>query len=172
MKATKFRNSQGIRYTKALFADVIDTDKSNCIYVLEDHHEKPELPSLHRLYIEMEDPTEYLFGETYFENYEHWTMIANAPWMKPYLEKWRKELDLKVRAEALVRIRKESESDESKNSFQANKFLVEKGYVQVDEKDKESKKRGRPSKEEINREAALLVKDENFITDLYKKHIN
>jgi hypothetical protein len=75
------------------------------------------------------DLTEYIFANKYLEDWNHWQRLCNCNWFKKdYLPRWRKELELKVKAEALNNIRFESRSN-SKNAFAANKYLFERGVV-------------------------------------------
>lgn len=84
------------------------------------------IPSLFRLYMEENDPTEYAFASKYLHSWDHWQKICKASWFKnDYLRRWRKELELQQKASALKNIIREASST-SKNSFQANKFLYEK----------------------------------------------
>lgn len=75
----------------------------------------------------------------------------------------RKDLEVLVRAEALLRIIKLAVSDH-KDSFAANKFLVQGSW-----KDPEAPKRGAPSKEEIAAEASRLAKIERQIEEDFER---
>lgn len=168
-KPSKFRNPQNIRYTRALFIDAHEgEDKSTCLYTLTGEGSE-QYPSLYRLYLDMEDPTEWEFAETYFEDYEHWMKIAESPWAKEHVERWRTELDLKIRAQALKRVRKIAESD-TKDSLAANRYLLDKGWVvNPDGSRGTPRKRGRPSKEAIRKEAEALFKAEKEYEEDYNR---
>ena len=145
----KFRNPvNNSRYTKALFYETTLADKSTVLYTLKEiDHEG--YPSLYRLYMESNDPTEYRFATTHLESWEHWTMLCECPWFKEYIEKWRKELEVRMKSEALARIMLESRLGK-KESFACNKYLLERGW---EPKEGQGKQRGRPSKEEIKKAA-------------------
>lgn len=152
MVQNKFRSTIGSRYLKGLFFETTGADKGTVLYTLKDEDHN-SYPSLYRLYLEMEDLTEYEFANTYMDGWEHWTMLCACSWFQPYVARWRTELSLKVKAQALRAIREEAESDNSKNSYQANKFLLEGGW-----KDKDTGKqtgRGRPKKDTSEQEAIL-----------------
>jgi hypothetical protein len=100
--------------------------------------------------MDCDDITEYSFAQMYFEGFEHWEMVANAEWMLPLVTQWRKELELRMKSKALLRMREMAESG-SKESFAANKYLLDKGW-----KDKEHT-RGRPSKDEIKAETNRMA---------------
>lgn len=136
----------------------MDTDRPNVLYSLKDY-DNNDLPSLHRLYLECNDPTEYSFAKKYFDGWTHWKKLIACNWFKPYLEAMREELEIKMKAEALNNIRYKA-GENGKDGLAANKYILEKGYVDKDDK------RGRPSAATIKREADKLFKDkEDVIQD-------
>lgn len=150
------------RLLKGLFYETTLSDKSTVIYTLKDH-DHSGYPSLYRLYMETNDPTEWRFSQEHLDGWEHWEMLCQATWFKPYAERWRKELDLRLKSQALVRIMSEAKTG-SKESFQANKYLLEKGW---EPKESSAAKRGRPSKDEIAKAAKDIASassrlDEDF----------
>jgi hypothetical protein len=148
----KFRIDTGQRLLRGLFYETTLADKTGVVYTLKDR-DHMGYPSLYRLYMETDDPTEYLFATTHLESWDHWERLCKCSWFKPYLNRWRRELELRTRAKALLKIKTVSETD-GKDSFQAHKFLVNGGW-----KPPEGSKRGRPSKDEIAQEANRIVSD-------------
>jgi len=137
----KFRDVHGRRLYKKLFYEttLAGDAKDKVLYTLKDQtHEG--FPSLYQLYMAEADPTEYIFSTKYFDSYDHWKTLSSREWFKPIVARWREELDVQIRANALKRIIAESKSS-SKNSFMANKYLLEKGWV--------SEGKGRPSKDQV-----------------------
>jgi hypothetical protein len=157
---SKFRTTSNTRYLKGLFFEQTLADKSSVVYSLKDwDHEG--FPSLYRLYMEMEDLTEYEFANKYLDGWEHWEMLCQCEWFKPFVERWRKELSLKIQAQALRAMRAEAMSS-SKNAFAANKFLVDRGWVDKTEK---SHGRGRPSKDEVKKAADAIAQHERRLDE-------
>lgn len=112
----------------------------------EDHEHNGKLyPSMKRIYIEMEDVTEYEFAMATLGSYKHWERVLESPIIRPHVDQWRKELNLKLKARAMKSIIKSATEDE-KLSFQAMKYLADNEYL-----DKKGK-RGRPSKDEVKAE--------------------
>lgn len=107
------------------------------------------LKSLKKLYLEMEDITEYEFATTYFIDFPHWQRLVNNKAVRVHIDQWREELELKLRARAARAIIKEAE----KGNFNSAKWVAEKGW---------STKRGRPSKEEVasERKKAAALSEE------------
>tara|TARA_R110000822_G_scaffold250010_1_gene377382 strand:+ start:478 stop:966 length:489 start_codon:yes stop_codon:yes gene_type:complete len=116
-------------------------------------------PALHLLFLKMEDPTEWNFGNKYLESYDHWSVLCQCTWFKPYISRWRKELELQMKSE-LLGLLKETATSGSRDSFQAAKFLLEKKWVvpsdeelEAEAKNNQRKGAGRPSKEDIRKAA-------------------
>jgi hypothetical protein len=148
MHDPKFRAANGNRLLSSLFYEEAGEDKSHVLYTLKDYDHNG-YPSLYRLYMEEGDIFEYSFANKYFEGWDHWQLVSNAGWFRPYITRWRHELELRIRSEALERLIEDARSG-SRTSASSNRFLLEKGWV-----DKNSK--GRPSKEQIKAEAARLA---------------
>ena len=157
-----FRGPTGQFYLRALFFEQTLADKSLVVYTLKDRDHEG-YPSLYRLYIEGNDLTEYEFANTYLEGWAHWEALCSCTWFKPYLERWRRELLLKNKAQALKRIISESKSD-SRNAFTANRFLVTSGWMDAEEKPK----RGRPSKKEIEQEKYDILSADKELQEIAK----
>lgn len=108
-------------------------------------------PSLYRLYMEASDITEWDFANAHFDSYDHWLKLCDCDWFKPYLTKWRRDLEVKLKSQALKGVIDKAASND-KDKLQALKYLLDKGYTS-----KEQPKRGRPSKLEIAREVQRQV---------------
>jgi hypothetical protein len=111
-------------------------------------------PSLYQLYMEMEDVTEWEFAMAYIGSWEIWQNIVQAKWFQPIISRWRKELELKLKARHLRQIKELAEGT-GKDKLTANKYLLDKGYTFEDQP-----KRGRPSKTEIAEKANQIAEFE------------
>lgn len=150
-----FRSENNTRYTKGLFYETASKTDS-VLYTLKDRDYK-DYPSLYKLYMQEQDDTEYLFATKYLEGWEHWEMLCQCTWFQPFIERWRKEMYLLKTAELLKVIKVEATSAESKNRFTAAKYLLDREWERNVPSSK--KKRGRPSKEEVQGELAREVQD-------------
>ena len=136
------KDAQGRFRTQSLFWESRNPSFP-AVFTTKDRDHQGAL-SLHRLYMEISDPTEYLFAIKCFGSWKHWQALSSTNWFKPTVLEWRAELDAKLRAEAvkeMKRIASEGESDSARAS--ASRWLASKGY-----KGGGSPTRGRPSKEE------------------------
>lgn len=164
----QFRIHTGQRKLRGLFFETVMSDKTGVVYTLK-NRDHEGYPSFYRLYMETDDPTEYAFAVQYLDGWDHWETLCECNWFKPYITKWRREIEIRAKAQALNKI-KDVAASGGKESYQANKFLVAGGW-------KEDKKRnaGRPSKEEVSAEARRLAENSRDLEDDLNRvqgHIN
>jgi len=151
----KFRNGSGRFYLSALFKETNLRDLSCALYSLKDNDDG-SFPSLYRLYMAQEDPTEYVFANTYFESWQHWAELCASDWFQPYLKRWRAEMEVKIRSRSLALLLEQALGG-SREAVQVNKWIVEGGYTPKGKGG--STGRGRPSKEDISKEAHRMAGD-------------
>lgn len=133
---SKFKSANGSLLYKPLFLEFSrDEDKDRVLYTIKDEDVSPEIISLKRRYLEQNDISEYTFASLYFKDYNHWDQLTKFYWFAPIVDKWRKELEVKIRSEALLRLVKISQSD-SPQSAQVNKYLAEGKWKMKPQKDK------------------------------------
>ena len=151
-------------HTKGLFYETClpeDRESMGTSWTLkeEDHHADGKVyKSMKKLYISMEDVTEYEFAQVAIGSYKHWERLLESPIIRPHIDQWRKELNLKLKARAMKSIIKAATEDE-KLSFQAMKYLADNEYL-----DKKGK-RGRPSKDEVQAELRKEVQTNKTLLD-------
>lgn len=137
--------SEGRTITAGLFYETkAAASEVEAIYTLkEDDLERDGkvYPSLKRIYLSYDDPTEYQFAIDIFGTWKYWQMIQSSPAVKRYVQEWREELEVKTKSEALRETIKASKGTSSQ-AFAAAKFIATEGW---------KSKRGRPSKEEVER---------------------
>ncbi len=112
--------------------------------------------------MEIADPTEYRFAIECLDGLEHWEMLCACKWFETYVSRWRRELELKIRSQALLNIQAEANKPNSKNSFTANKFLIDGGWLPKSTK-------GRPSKADVSKAAKAQAEENFLILDAFKK---
>lgn len=142
MERAKLQDIMGKPLTQSLFLE-IGYNTEFAVYTLkdEDHEYQNKIyPSLKKLYIEMGDPTEYEFANTYLLGWRHWKRLCANKVIRTHIEEWREELELKLRCQGVKATIKAA----SDGSFHAAKWLADRGW--------ESRGAGRPTKEEVERE--------------------
>jgi hypothetical protein len=151
----------GHKKLRALFYETTLADKSHVLYTLK-NRDHSGYPSLYRLYMEMDDPTEYNFAVAYLDGWDHWLTLCECAWFKPYVQAWRKELEVRTKARALKAVRDLADNPDAKEHYQASKFLIQSGWV---EKTAGRKGAGRPSKEDVKKEATRLAEEQRELAD-------
>jgi hypothetical protein len=161
----KFKNEVGAHLLKPIFFEYDNSEHNYTIYTLKDRDHTWQgkvYPSLRKIYVEMEDPTEYDFACQHLDGWMHWKKLSESSFFQEYLKEWREELEVRMRAKALNRIKTRAASAD-KDSFAADKILLAGGWKTTEDKQKV----GRPSKEKIQQEAEKLFSaatefDEDF----------
>lgn len=156
-----FKAGNGQLYLRQIFYEFNNTELDVVLYTLKEYDIEVDgklIPSLSKLYIGLGDVSEYEFANKYFYNYRHWRMISEANWFKDYIGPWREELTAKKMAEALNQLVLTAKG-ESRDAFQANKYLLDKGWLAP------RGSKGRPTKESIKKEAELLFKEKDELAD-------
>lgn len=167
VSGSRFKNDRGLYMTRSLFFEVAP-DSSGAIYTLKDHDHTVNgrtLPSLYALYMAEEDPTEYLFATKHLDSFKHWEMLCEATFFKNHVERWRRELDLKMTADNIQRI-KVLASTNNRSSLEAQKYIAEKKWLV---KEPASRTRGRPSKAEIEKNLALHMENSSQIEEDFNR---
>lgn len=98
-------------------------------------------PSLKKLYLACEDPTEYQFAKKHLLNWSHWKRLNENKMLREHFDEWREELEVIMRSDAIQAIR---DMTADGTNFQAAKWLADRGW--------DKRGAGRPSKAEIERE--------------------
>ena len=139
---SKFSTGNNIHYTNALFKEENNTDPSLALYttatddlVVGDR----TYISIRKAYLSLEDPTEYEIASRYFDSWTHWKKVRESSKMKPHVDEWREELEVKLRSKGVKGVHDKALDGD----YQASKWLAEKGWVV-----KTAAKRGAPSTEE------------------------
>lgn len=161
-----FKDKMGRKLTKALFLEESDYPEL-VLYSLTDE-DRGDVPSLYRLYMELGDLTEYEFATKYFYNWDHWKQLCTLEWFNLHVARWREELDLKTKAEALKRIKEEAKDPKAKNTFSANKILIDRSWENSKPK-APPRRAGRPSTVEVQGELKREINEAKVLDEDYKR---
>jgi hypothetical protein len=136
--------SNGGLITQSLFLEHGYTDMA--IYTWKDYdhtYNGKVYPSLKRLYLEMEDPVEYEFANTYLMGWNHWQRLLENKVIRKHIDEWREELEFKLRSKGVRTMLNAANG----GNYQASKFFIDRGW--------DTRKAGRPSKAEVAEEKAF-----------------
>lgn len=123
---------------------------------------KTEIYDLYKKYLAAYDPTEYQFAMRYLGSWEAWDTLSTQKYMRKSVNDWRKELEVRIRSEALGRIIDASRED-TRDGLAANKYLLEGSWT------KEETKRGRPSKIEIDNELKKQASNKRRVKEDFER---
>lgn len=155
---TKLMDTMGRPLTQSLFLEIGYSDFA--VYTLKEYdHEYngKKYPSLKKLYLEEEDPTEYAFAEKHLLGWQHWKRLCENKQIAKHVEEWREELELKIRSQAVRDMQSLCASENG--NYSAAKFLADRGW--------EKRGAGRPSKQEKERHLRVEEKiQEEFSADI------
>lgn len=167
----KYRNKQNVRYLEGLFYEKVGINSDSAIYTLKDI-DTNGFPSLYRLYMDEGDLTEWRFANKYLDGWEHWEMLTKCTWFLPFVSRWRKELELRTRSEALTKLFDLCEEPKASLTLkkEINKFIVEEGYKTKEHK--KTSKESKPTKEEIREEANKMVSEKQRLKQDAERILN
>lgn len=157
---SKLVDSMGRPLTQSLFLEIGYSDFA--VYTLKEfdyEYKGKKYPSLKRLFLQEEDPTEYSFAEKHLLGWQHWKRLCENKSIASHVEEWREELELKVRSQAVRDMMNLCASEQG--NFSAAKFLADRGW--------EKRAAGRPSKAEKERHLRVEEKiNDEFQADVIR----
>jgi len=116
------------------------------------------LLSLKKIYMEIADPTEYAVAIEVFGSWPQWLRLLDNKSIRTEIEKWREELEIKIRSGAITAMVQTATLEGAKGTAAA-KYLAEKGWAK--------RKAGAPSKEEKQRQ----LKQDDAVSALVKEDL-
>lgn len=103
-------------------------------------------------FLDSNDPTGFLFAEQWVEDgYRKWITMQNSFGVKEEFKEWKDTLNIKLQAQGIIDIAAQ------RDSFQAAKWLADKGWVEKEDKrTKEYKKRNSEMSDHIKADMERL----------------
>lgn len=149
-----FKSCKNQWYTAVLFRErwvdtPIEDRVIDCQFSL--YNDYPHLINCKSTFIELNDPTGYSWAMKYLGSWEHWERLLRAPWFQEAVETWVRELKIKLKQEAIQKVRKIAQGS-SPQSLPASKYLAGADW------EGPKTTRGRPSKEELRGKLKESVK--------------
>lgn len=168
----KWRGENGKFITKGLFYEMSYMDPSSAVFTVKDEdytYKGKTYKSFKKMFLEKEDPTYYRVATEMLGGWKHWKAIEKTkyPMMQELLEDCKEELEVKLRSQGVRAVAKDAVDCESKSRVQSAKWLSDKGWSPA-----ETKKRGRPSKAEVERETKIAAKMDKEVADMASRLVN
>jgi len=146
-----YKDNEGRFRTKGLFLETSSVDyrkRYDVPFTLKEHDYEfkgKTYVALRKVFLECEDPTEYVFAMQVFNSWEHWKKLRTQPFFKEHYASWKEELELRIQSKGVRLIALEAASG-GKSSASSAKWLAERGWIGKQDK-------GRPSKAKIQQAA-------------------
>ena len=161
---TQLRTSQGKLRTRSLFWELSYFEPEHVIFTLRENDLEKNgktYTSLRKLYLSycVSDPTEYTFAWAVFGSWDTWQQLSRSNYVKKDIESWRKEVEVKIKSEAIRSIANEMR-DGGRSSFGAAKLLLERGWLDDKNASKAKEKLKAKEEEELNKEALSLLSED------------
>lgn len=138
-----FRHAAGFR-TAALFRDHPSKahDPEYCLFYMGREFSDDQYIALKEVYMQIADPTEYQFAMAVFGSMRHWNEISDLVWTRDRVAEWRKELEIKLRSEAIMGIIDLVDDPETKETtkFQSLKWLAQSEFAEKETASTKKKK--------------------------------
>lgn len=140
-----FKDKGGRWRTASLFMESNkDESKYPSVFTLADEDRDGRL-SAKRIYMDANDPTEFLAAKHLFGSFDCWTNLCDSPFFKPHLDRWRSELHVRIRSRSVKVIEEAAETgDKTATQLAAAKWLAQQEWH--GNKIKPNKGPGRPRK--------------------------
>ena len=157
IEKSKLQDTMGRPLTQSLFLELGYSDYA--VYTLKEYdypYKGKHYPSLKRLFLNEEDPTEYFFAEKHLLGWQHWKRLCDNKMIAKHIEEWREELELKIRSQAVKDMMNLCASESG--NFSAARYLANREW--------EKRPAGRPSK--VEKEKHLRIEErieEEFAED-------
>lgn len=140
----QLKDGRGYPLTQSLFLEIMYHPEYSLFTLADDDKEYngKTYPSLRQYYLEIGDITEYQFATKCLLGWDHWQRLVQNKEIKKEVDKWREELEVAIRSEAISSV-----MSASMDNFQAAKWLADRGW--------DKRGAGRPSKAEAEREKKI-----------------
>lgn len=154
-------DSQSRYLTQSMFYEHVYSTGPEVQFTLSDkpiHIQKDgrTIYSLKKLFLDLEDPHEWTFADTYLLGWSHWQKMNNNKILKAHFDAWREELAIKMRSKALQQILDLADD----GNMNAAKFIAEKKW--------EQRGAGRPSKQEIEKR----ISEDRQVNSVFEQDFN
>jgi len=118
--------------------------------------------SLKKIYLELDDPTGYRIATEVLGGWQHWLALKKNATINAWITEWEKELEVKVKSEALRTLVSDANDGDSNSATASAKFLLDKGWA-------DKRRAGAPSTAETKAALTRSVVDAADVDDDLKR---
>jgi hypothetical protein len=138
-------NKSGRKASRGLFAEYADEYVGVCEQIYS-------MANFHKRFVEMMDLTEYKPAMELVGSWQEWNRLKrDFPEFRDNITLWKDEIEVKMRSQAIERLNTLMTSKNEQTAAGVCKFISTLGF-------NEKKGAGRPSKEEMRRQASELAR--------------
>lgn len=147
-----YKSESGNWYTSSLFWEIQRTNAQSerPIDAVFSFDGKPGLIDARKTFLELEDPTGYLWAQKYLASWEHFLLLMKAKWFRDRYDSWVEELKVMLKQRAISKI-KEIAASGSVQALNAAKYVASSEW--------EKGRAGRPSKDTVSGELKKAMAD-------------
>lgn len=118
------KDAQGRYWTQGLFKEMSYGKKGRpCMLTLRSEDSDKGLVSFKRVFVELGDPSGYMVAMVLLGSWDHWLKLCDSDWFTMELKTALEELEVKLRAEALIEIQEISQGT-SGSALSAAKYIA------------------------------------------------
>lgn len=176
----KLKNHQNRRVARSLFPEIYN-DPQFGFFTLKRWNTNPSedypegLVSFPLTYLKycVDDPTEYTMAVEVFGDWEHWQLVSEVPGLQNTIKALRSERDVAIKSKGFKHIAQEVAA-QGKNSYQAAKWLAEKGWETdvIDSRRKVSRAQQKQAEEEAKTDRAAIDLAKSLTEELGLSKLN
>ena len=153
-------DTQGRYRTKSLFKES-QTPLYPYYFTLKEEDDG-KIKSLKGVYLSCADITEYKFAKQVFNSFNHWEVLLKAAPFRAEVENWRKELNLRLRSEAIDNIRNIAAKANGQVALTASRYIL-------DLTEDPANKVGRPKKDTTEEELRYRLRHTDEVNKDYER---
>lgn len=168
-------NAKGTRLLKGLFYETSTTkEKYEPVLTLREQ-DYNGYTSIHQLYVQFADPSEYIFANAVLGSFDHWQMLKAADWFKPYYKKMRFAMEQRLKSlsqKDLFDAAFDSKDPRLLRQIASGDIFngtLEDTAVPVPKNRPADNRRGRPSKEEVEGHLVAEAREEKELRELLEQ---
>ena len=163
----RMKDSMGRFWTQGLFKEMSYGKGRDCVMTFK-NEDFEDLVSFKRVFVELGDPSGYLPAMVLLGSWDHWLKLRDGLWFLQELKRAEDELEVKIRAKALIEIAEISEGTTG-SALAAAKYLASGTWKEINSS---NEKIGKPKKWGYYKEQEEGQEKEKKIVSIVQRETN